>query len=58
MFIMTCVTDDGIYEVRPIACKVVFKFKCNLNVFKGIVNIYQEIVAAFISFITIVKYIR
>ena len=55
---MTCVTDDGIYEVRPIACKVVFKFKCNLNVFKVIVIIHQEIVAAFISFITTIKYIQ
>ena len=35
--------------------KRVFQFKSNLNVFKGLVLIYQEIVAAFTSFITTFK---
>ena len=47
MFLVTFVTDDNIYEVKTIACEVVFQFKSNLNVFKGVVIIYQEIVAAF-----------
>ena len=49
------VTDDDIYEVKTIACEAVFQFKSNLNIFKGVVFIYQEIVAALTSFITTVK---
>ena len=45
----------NIYQVETIACEVIFQCKSNLNVFKGIVIIDQEIVAAFISFITTVK---
>ena len=32
-----------------------FQYKSNLNIFKGAVIIYQEMVAAFTSFITTVK---
>ena len=58
IFLLTCVTDDDIYEVKTIAYEAVFQFKSNLNVFKGVVIIYQEIVAAFTSFITTVKRTR
>ena len=47
-----------IYMVKTIACEVIFHFKSNLNVFKGVVIIYQEMVAVFISFITTVKRTR
>ena len=49
------VTDENIFEVKTITCKAVFQFKYNLNVFKGVVIIYQEIATAFASFITTVK---
>ena len=55
MLLHTFVTDDDIYEVKTITYEAVFQFKSNLNVFKGLVIIYQEIVAAFIIFITTVK---
>ena len=55
IFLLTCVTDGDIHEVKTITCEVVFQFKSNLNVFKGVVNIYHEIVAAFASFITAVN---
>ena len=43
-------------EVKTIASEAFFKFKSNLNVFKGVVMIYQEIVvAAFTPFIPTVK---
>ena len=47
-------TNDK-YKVKTFACEAVFQFKSNLNVFKGVVIIDQEIVAAFTSFITTVK---
>ena len=56
MFFLIFVTDDDLYEVKTIACEAIFHFKSNLNVFKCVVIIYQEIVAAFTSFITTVKY--
>ena len=46
------------YEVKTIACEAVFQFKSNLNVFKGVVIIYQETVAAFTPFITTVKRVK
>ena len=55
IFLLTSVTNYDIYKVRTIACKTVFLFKSNLNVFKGVMIIYQEIVAAFTSFINTVK---
>ena len=30
-------------EVKTIACEAAFKFRSNLNVFKGVVIIYQEL---------------
>ena len=45
--LLTFVTDDSIYEIKAIACEAVFQFKSNLNAFKGVVIIYQEIVEAF-----------
>ena len=53
-----CPLDCDIYKVKTIACEVIFQFKSNLNVFKGVVIIDQEIVAAFTSFITTVKRTR
>ena len=55
IFFLTCVTDDNIYEVKTIACETGFQFKSNLNVFKVVVIIYQEVAAAFTSFITTAK---
>ena len=43
------------YEVKTIAFEAVFQSKCNLNVFKGVVIIYQEIVPVFTPFIPTVK---
>ena len=53
-----CPLDCDIYKVKTIACEVIFQFKSNLNVFKGVVIIDQEIVAAFTSFITTAKRTR
>ena len=55
IFLLARVTDNDIYEVKTISSKAVFQFKCSLNVFKGVVIIYQVIVAAFTPFITTVK---
>ena len=55
VFVLTCVTDDDIYEVKTIACEAILQIKRNLKLFKGLGIIYQEIVAAFTSFITTVK---
>ena len=68
MFLHTYGTDEGIYQVKTIACdrKVNLNLKRNLNVFKGaviIVIIYQEIVAGFLPFIitvqnSLIKFLR
>ena len=50
IFLLTCGTDYDIYKVKTIVREAVFLFKSNLNVFKGVVIIYQEIVAAFTYF--------
>ena len=51
-------TDHDIYKVKTIACEAIFQFKSNLNVFKGVVIIDQEIIATFTSFIATVKRTR
>ena len=56
--LLTCVTDDDIYEVKTIAYEDVFQCKINLNVFKGVVITYQEIIATFVFFIATVKRTR
>ena len=58
IFFLTFVTDDDIYEVKTIVYEAFFQFKSNLNVFKSVAIIHQEIDAAFIPFITIVKRTR
>ena len=55
MFLFAYVADYDIYRVKTIACEAVFQFTSNLNVFKGVVIIYLEIVGAFTSFITTIK---
>ena len=55
IFFLTFVTDDNIYDVKSVACEAVFQFKNNLDVFKGVVIIYQERVAALTLFIATVK---
>ena len=47
-----------ICQVKTIACEAVVQFKSNLNIFKGVVIIYQEIVAPFAPLITTVKRTR
>ena len=47
-----------IFEDKTIACEAAFLYKSNLNVFKGVVIIYQDVVAAFTSSITTVKCTR
>ena len=37
IFLLIFVTDEDMYEVKTLASKVVFQFKSNLNVFKGVV---------------------
>ena len=54
---VTNITFD-IFQDKTIACEATFPFKSNLNVFKGVVIIYQDIVAAFPSSITAVKCTR
>ena len=39
---LTCVTANEIYEIKTISCKVLFQYKCNLNVFRGVVIICQR----------------
>ena len=41
-FLLTCVTDYNISKVKTIACEVVFQFKSNMSIFKGLVIIYQQ----------------
>ena len=55
---LTCVADDDKYDVKTIACKAVSQFKCSFNFFNGVEIIYQEIVAAFTSFISTVRRTR
>ena len=47
-----------IFEDKTIACEAAFPYKSNLNVSKGVVIIYQDVVAAFTSSITTVKCTR